>query len=298
MKPITLAAKLLAWYRAHGRDLPWRETRDAYKILVSEIMLAQTQVPRVLLFYEKWLKQFPNWKMLARATNAQVIGAWAGLGYNRRALVLRDIARHVVAHGEPTTSHEWLVLKGIGEYTSKALGAFAHHERVMPIDTNIRRVLGRVLLGIPFPQPSHDELIQKKMADILPKRGAHWDVPQALFDLATAICTKSPACADCPLRAQCPVSKKFLSGRVRIPRAMIVKPVERRHRDKPYPDRIFRGRILKLVREEKNVPIATLGKRIDPAFSPANDTEWLFQMIQRMEKDGLIKQQHGKIVLG
>ena len=97
------AEKLLRWYKKYGRDLPWRKTRDPYKILISEIMLQQTQVPRVLLFYKKWLTLFPSWKTLAKATNAEVIRAWAGLGYNRRALILRDIAKQVAHGGIPQT---------------------------------------------------------------------------------------------------------------------------------------------------------------------------------------------------
>lgn len=212
------ASKLLAWYRKHGRILPWRNTQDPYRILVSELMLQQTQVPRVLMFYPRWLKQFPDWSTLAKASNADVISAWAGLGYNRRALMLRDIAKQVIAYGVPKSEEEWRLLKGIGPYTAAALAAFSLRARTLPIDTNIRRVLGRVLLGKPFPDLADDEKIQKKANAFLPIRGDFHDVPQALFDLATLVCTKTPACEKCPLRNDCPAAKKFLSGKITVPK--------------------------------------------------------------------------------
>ena len=119
------AQKLIAWYDANGRDLPWHRSRDPYRILVSEIMLQQTQVPRVLLFYAGWLKRFPDWAALAKASNADVIRAWAGLGYNRRAIVLRDIARQILAQLATCdfrlATFDWQRLKGIGPYTAAAL---------------------------------------------------------------------------------------------------------------------------------------------------------------------------------
>ncbi len=294
---MTSAERLLRWYDRSGRDLPWRHTRDPYKILVSEIMLQQTQVLRVLLFYKKCLKRFPNWKALARASNATVIRAWSGLGYNRRALVLRDIAREIVKHGEPKTEEAWGALKGIGNYTAAALAAFSFHHRTFPIDTNIRRAAGRLLLGKPFPTPKDDERIKKSAEDFLPKYGHFYDVPQALFDLATAVCTKNPSCVVCPMRDVCPAAKKFLSGRVRIPKAMIKKTKERRHRGKPHPDRIYRGRILKLIQKTQNFTIEKIGETIDPDFDKKLDEKWLRRMIKRMVDDGFLRLKKGRVSL-
>ncbi|MCX6714751.1 MAG: A/G-specific adenine glycosylase [Candidatus Uhrbacteria bacterium] len=292
------AAKLLTWYKAHGRDLPWRKTRNPYHILVSEVMLQQTQVDRVKSFYKAWLKQFPDWKHLASATNEEVVRAWAGLGYNRRALMLRDAAREVTARSVPTTIEGWRAIKGIGPYTSSAISAFAQKKRVMPIDTNIRRVLGRLLLGKPFPQPEDDELIQKRVDTFLPVRGNYFDVPQAIFDLATDICQKSPKCAECPLRQECPASKKFLSGRVVIPKQMVKKAIESRHNEKPHPDRIYRGRILKCVREATHgVDPRTIGHNIDKKFDPITDSEWVEAMIGRLIKDELLEIRSKKLFL-
>ena len=279
---------LLRWYKRYGRDLPWRHTRDSYAILVSEIMLQQTQVDRVIQYYQTWMSRFPDWKTLSRATTPEILEAWAGLGYNRRALSLRAIAQYIVNHGQPQNETEWKILKGIGDYTAAAVSLFALNQRVLPIDTNIRRVLGRVFLGIPYPQLRHDKRIQRRLDDILPKHGRYADIAQALFDLATITCKKIPDCASCPLQKDCKAASKFLSNRVRIPKQMIKKPIERRHRNKPYPDRIYRGRILKLVREHKHISISSIGRHIDPDFDKDLDTIWVQDIIDRMIKDKLL----------
>jgi A/G-specific adenine glycosylase len=294
---MTSASKLLTWYRRNGRDLPWRQTRDPYKILVSEIMLQQTQVERVKVFYRRWLKTFPTWNALAHASNADVIHAWAGLGYNRRALALRDIARHVSKQGVPQTIEDWLNLKGIGPYTASAVSAFAQKKRIMPIDTNIRRVLGRFFLGKPFPNPTDDKKINKHINAFLPQRGHYYDVPQALFDLATMICTKDPDCDRCPLRQTCKTANTFLSGRVNIPKRSTPAPKEHRHEGKKYPDRIYRGRILKLVREAGSIPIENVGSEIDPHYDVKQDHEWVHAMIERLVKDEMIQKKKNKLTL-
>lgn len=251
-------------------------------------MLQQTQVDRVMLFYRRWLKAFPNWKRLANATNAQVLRAWSGLGYNRRALALRDIAREVLRSGVPKTPEDWHALKGIGAYTAAAVSAFAQDAHVMPIDTNIRRVLDRVLLGLPFPKPSADKRLLKRMDDFLPRRGRHADVPQALFDLATMICKKEPACAKCPLRKDCKAATKFLSGRIKTPNRLIKKSNERHHDDKPFPNRIYRGRILKIIHKHGRMKPEHIGPLIDPTFNLKQDLRWLRDMITKMRREGLL----------
>lgn len=293
MKPAHL---LLRWFRTHGRQLAWRGTRDPYRILVSEMMLQQTQVSRVNEFFPRWLKQFPQWKILARASNGEVIRAWAGLGYNRRALMLRDIARHITAQGVPGTRDEWRALKGIGTYTSAALTAFSLREKIFPIDTNIRRVAGRYLIGKPFADAKDDKKIERASSPLLDT--PQWfDIPQALFDLATMICTKSPECMTCPLRATCKAAPKFLNGRVKIPKRSTKKAQETRHRDKSFPDRIYRGRILTQLREQKWVSVKNLGHKIDSTFNETLDGAWLLRMIDRLERDGLVVRKRGYLEL-
>lgn len=294
----SLSTRLFRWYDVHGRRLPWRRTRDAYRILVSEIMLQQTQVTRVLEYYGRWLKQFPSWEQLAQASNAAVIHAWAGLGYNRRGLMLRDMARTIVAQGLPETEAAWRALKGIGPYTAAALTVFSLHQRATPIDTNIRRVASRLLFGIPFPDPKQDTRLAREMTSTLMSSPRFYDVPQALFDLASTVCTKQPACNICPLRTTCKAAPKFLSGRVRIPKAMIKKAHETKHRNKKFPDRIYRGRILAEIRQHPTgVLPAQLGPRIDPTFDTEQDQAWLLRMLDRLQRDHFIIQKDTHFVI-
>jgi A/G-specific adenine glycosylase len=169
---------LLEWFGREGRELPWRRTRDPYAILVSEVMLQQTQVPRVLPRYAAWLERWPTVESLAAATPADVIRAWQGLGYNRRALNLHRAACQVAEHGWPGDLTE---LPGVGPYTADAVGAFAFGRPVLPLDVNIRRVQRRT--GFAFDH----------------------ECAQALFDLGATIClARVPRCGHCPLAEACP----------------------------------------------------------------------------------------------
>jgi A/G-specific adenine glycosylase len=171
-------ALLLAWFGANGRDLPWRRTKDPYAILVSEVMLQQTQVERVIPRYLNWLDRWPTAHALAAASQADVIRAWQGLGYNRRALNLHRAACHVAEHGWP---EDLTVLPGVGRYTADAVASFALGRPVLPVDTNVRRVQERT--GHSFG----------------PKSG------QALMDLGATIClARVPRCGSCPLADACP----------------------------------------------------------------------------------------------
>jgi len=169
---------LLAWYSQNGRDLPWRRTRDPYAILVSEVMLQQTQVERVIPRYEAWLARWPSAEALASASAADVIVAWQGLGYNRRAVNLHRAARHVSEHGWPDDLTE---LPGVGPYTAAAVGNFAFGRDVLPVDVNVRRV-------------------QERTGHAFTSRSA-----QALMDLGATVClARIPRCDACPLAGGCP----------------------------------------------------------------------------------------------
>jgi A/G-specific adenine glycosylase len=170
--------KLLDWYGEHGRDLPWRKTRDPYSILVSEVMLQQTQVARVVPRYLAWLQRWPTVTALADASAADVIREWQGLGYNRRALNLHRAARRIAAGGWPADLTE---LPGVGRYTADAVGRFAFALAVLPVDTNVRRVLERTA-GEFGPESAH-----------------------ALMDLGATVClARVPRCGSCPLATSCP----------------------------------------------------------------------------------------------
>jgi A/G-specific adenine glycosylase len=169
---------LLAWFDAHGRDLPWRRTRDPYAILVSEVMSQQTQVERVIPRYLAWLERWPTVEALAGAAVADVIRAWQGLGYNRRGVNLHRAAQDVAAHGWPD---DLTALPGVGRYTAAAVSSFAFGHAVLPVDTNVRRVQERT---------GHD---------FSPAAG------QALMDLGAMVClARIPRCGVCPLAAGCP----------------------------------------------------------------------------------------------
>jgi A/G-specific adenine glycosylase len=203
---------LRAWYRAAGRDLPWRHTRDPYAVLVSEVMLQQTQVERVLPKYREFLERFPTLEALAAAPTADVIRAWAPLGYNVRAVRLWEIARQAVARfggSLPPTLDGLLELKGIGRYTAGAVACFALGLPVATVDTNIRRVLWRVFRGIePAEWPSGMAAARTALALAewaLPRDPAGaYDWQQALMDLGATICgARRPACEHCPLTTEC-----------------------------------------------------------------------------------------------
>jgi len=285
------STKLLRWYKKEKRNLPWRKTTDPYKILVSEIMLQQTQVDRVIGFYDAWLNQFPDFSILAKASNADVIKLWSGLGYNRRALALRDIARQLEKAGLPKTREEWITLKGIGPYTSSAIALFSVHEKVFPVDSIIRRVLGRLSLGIPFADMKQDEKIEQVGLKLLNESKQYWDIPQALFDLGTKICTKKPSCSICPLKNECKVAKQFLLGSITIPKRSIKKAKEKIHKGKKYPDRIYRGKLLRAIKESANGETKVNLKQVQGLdYNKALDKKWFDDLLARLIKDGLIQQ--------
>ncbi|TAM76488.1 A/G-specific adenine glycosylase [bacterium] len=197
---------LLAWYRSHGRRLPWRERVDPYRVLVSEIMLQQTQVERVVPKFEAFLARFPTLAALASAPVAEAVRLWQGLGYNRRAVRLHALARAVAERHDgqiPRTTEELLALPGVGSYTAAALRAFAFNDDDAPVDTNVRRVVHRIAFGLEHP-PRVDERSLARLAVTLaaPGEGRAWS--SAMMDLGATICTaRAPKCLVCPLRAHC-----------------------------------------------------------------------------------------------
>ena len=197
----------MRWYRANGRHgLPWRLTRDPYAVLVSEVMLQQTQVERVLPYYSAWIERWPDFAALASAPASEVIRAWRGLGYNRRALNLHRLAVEVTErHGGflPGGPKQLLALPGVGEYTASAIRCFARDERAPVADTNIARVVCRVTLGASAHRDVPGGEMRDALAEILPRRAAR-DHNLALMDLGAMICTaRKPACDRCPVAGLC-----------------------------------------------------------------------------------------------
>jgi len=200
---------LAAWYRKAARDLPWRRTRDPYAVLVSEFMLQQTQVSRVLDYYGPFLRRYPTIAHLARARPATVREAWDGLGYYRRAANLHRLAREVVSrHGGrlPREIEELRRLPGVGAYTAGAVATFAFERPAAAVDTNVARVLGRAFLGRDRVKGAAGTTAVARLAEALqPRRGrSAWTFNQALMELGALVCTaRSPRCADCPVGGLC-----------------------------------------------------------------------------------------------
>jgi len=193
---------VLAFGSAERLDLPWRRTREPWAILVSEVMLQQTQVARVVGPYERFLARFPDPQTAAAAGAAELVRAWTGLGYNRRAVALHRCAVQLVErHGGavPDDADALRALPGVGEYTARAVLTFAFEEDVGVVETNVARVLARAVVGAPLKRAAAQSL-----ADRLVPEGRSWEFNQALFDVGALYCrSRRPECGRCPLRRQC-----------------------------------------------------------------------------------------------
>jgi A/G-specific adenine glycosylase len=199
--------KLLAWYARAARDLPWRRTRDAYRVVVSEFMLQQTQVSRVLEYYPRFLKRFPTVRHLARARPKAVREAWDGLGYYARASNLHALARVVSRDFDgalPSEPESLRQLPGVGRYTAGAVATFAYERPVPAVDTNVGRVIGRVFFGARYAVRGERE-IWETAERLVPKDGKRaWKFNQAIMELGALVCTaRKPKCPECPVRNEC-----------------------------------------------------------------------------------------------
>jgi A/G-specific adenine glycosylase len=199
--------RLLTWYRRHGRDLPWRKTDNPYHILVSEIMLQQTQVDRVLPKYEEWLAKYPSFDALASAPEQDVTNTWRPLGYNIRPRRLQSIARETVARyggSLPSDEETLLSFKGIGAYTAGAIRSFAFRERAAILDTNVARVLFRVFVATGDPKSHAMKKHLWTLSETLVPSRHVFDFNQALMDFGAMVCVaREPKCLVCPMSKSC-----------------------------------------------------------------------------------------------
>jgi len=294
---------LLVWYARHGRkDLPWRRTRDAYRILVSEFMLQQTQVERVLPKYQDFIETFPTLLALARAPSGQVVRAWRGLGYNTRAVRLQRLAQDVAARYGGALPHENRALRslpGVGAYTAAAVRAFAFNQDEVALDTNVQRVVHRLVHGIEFPRlvPAAD--VAHRARAMLPKGRAH-DWNSALMDLGALVCTaRAPKCARCPMRKECaaaPVDARALEGLRRacaVPRSVQARiPFART-------TRFARGRIVDRLRElPSGRQISLLDLRFDLSDVLSSETlAGIELLLQALERDGVVQREGQRLAL-
>lgn len=282
-----LHRSLLRWYAKHRRPFPWRSTHNPYAILLSEIMLQQTQADRVVSFYSRWLKQFPTITLLASSLVSAVLRAWSGLGYNSRALRLHRLAVIVERqyHSKIPDSIEALQqLPGIGRYTAHAVSCFAFGANVPVVDVNIRRILTRISKQI----RRTDEMLAERdawntAARFLPRRNAY-DWNQALMDLGAALCTaRAPRCADCPLKKYC-LSACAPAFAVTVKKGKIPEPAR-----KGIPRRLYRGRILKMLHRHR-FSAQHIAAELWPTHT-IYDRRWLQQVLATMCNDGLLKKQ-------
>ena len=201
---MSFTRKLLAWYKRNARVLPWRETRNPYAILVSEFMLQQTQVSRVLEYFPRFMARFPTIASLAGAKPKAVMEEWDGLGYYARARNLHRLAKEVTRLHEgrlPERPEELRTLPGVGKYTAGAVACFAYEKPVPAVDVNVDRVLSRVFWG----EGRREKDVWVLARKLMPKNGARaWRFNQALMELGALVCTaRKPKCPECPLRSDC-----------------------------------------------------------------------------------------------
>lgn len=257
---------LLEWYEQEGRDLPWRQTTDPYLITVSEFMLQQTQVSRVIPKFEAWRTQFPYWNSLASASRQEVLRLWSGLGYNSRAARLHTLAKVVVDSGFPESEEELQKLPGIGPYTAGAIRAFAYDEPGNFIDVNVKRILTRYYFT--KNQTPSREQIENKLKE-LQKKHSPRQLANALMDLGS-ICSTKPRCNDCPLFDECKTRGKH-------PEEKTVKQASFKHSN-----RWWRGKILKRLTQGKSTKEELLA--IDN-----NHKEAILAALEQLKKEGLVE---------
>ena len=235
--------EITSWFKKNKRDLPWRKT-DAWGVLVSEFMLQQTPVNRVLPVYKAWMKRWPTAASLAKATPAEVITAWGRLGYPRRALRLHECAKEITHNFKgkiPESQAELRELPGIGEYTAAAITAFAFEKRSLVLDINIRRLFARLFDGVETPTQSATKVEKSRYEELIPKKDPHlWAA--ATMELGAVICTsQSPKCGACPVASVC--TWRSLD----YPKS----DVERRRQSWHGTDRQCRGTIVQALRENE-----------------------------------------------
>ncbi len=273
------------WYRGNGRhDLPWRLTRDPYAVLVSEVMLQQTQVQRVRPRYEAWLERWPTAASLAEAPAAAVIREWSGLGYNRRAVNLQRAAREALERfGRiPVDETKLLSLPGVGPYTAAAVACFAGGRRTAALDTNVARVVARVLLGEARARAPYGAELREAAEAWLPARGARAH-QLAVMDLGAVVCKASlPDCGACPLARECSwLAEGRPPPREAVPRGEVT-PFEATAR-------FARGRIVAMLAEGSPLSAEAVAARL-----PEEHREACEHYLEALARDGIVALREGR----
>jgi A/G-specific adenine glycosylase len=289
-----IAPDLIAWFERHGRSrLPWRTDRDPYRIVVSEFMLQQTQVDRVVPIFERFVGAWPSFASLAAASQADVIRAWQGLGYNSRAVRLHGLARAVCErYGGvlPRAEAHLRELPGVGPYTARAIAAFAFDADVVAIDTNVRRIVHRTQLGLEWPPLANDAELDLLAASLVPK-GAGYAFNSALMDLGATVCgARAPKCLLCPLQRCCaaaPVDGAALA-RLATRHARARGPQERLPFERT--SRYVRGRVVDRLRAlpaGARISLLDLHAELEPLLTH-HDREGLARIVSGLVREGVV----------
>ncbi|MCT9097368.1 A/G-specific adenine glycosylase [Haloarchaeobius sp. HME9146] len=278
----TVQRQLIEWYEADHRQFPWRETDDAYRILVSEVMSQQTQLGRVVEAWHDFLEEWPTVEALAEADRADVVGFWTdhSLGYNNRAKYLHEAAQQVVEEygGEfPETPGELQELMGVGPYTANAVASFAFNNGDAVVDTNVKRVLYRA-----FDAPDDDSTFEWAAGELMPEGESRvWN--NAIMELGGVACEKTPSCdeAGCPWRTVC---HAYETGDFTAPDVPTQPSFEGSRRQ-------FRGRVVSTLREYDELALDTLGHRVRVDYSAEGEygREWLRGLLSDLTDDGLVE---------
>ena len=278
-----LQRRLLRWYCRRGRaNLPWRAQRSPYRTVVSESMLAQTQVERVIPKFESFVRRFGDFAALAAASPADVLREWKGLGYNSRALRLRDLAKAVMerhAGALPTQLDALLALPGIGPYSAAAIRAFAFNIDDAPVDTNVARIVSRVVFGVERGSGAPPQTLVEHARRLVPRRRAH-DWSSALMDLGAAVCTaRAPRCLICPLKQDCAAAP------------VAPRPAQRARQRVPFErtTRYARGRIIDRLRDlpaGRRISLLDLHGQLETTLQQS--PEELRGIVDDLQRDGLV----------
>lgn len=282
-----LRKPLLRWYRKNRRDLLWRRTSDPYVVLLSEVMLQQTQVRRVSALLPRFLERFPTPGALASAPRSEVVRRWKGMGYNNRAVRLHMAVREIESRyggTVPARPEQLETLPGIGRYTARAVACFAHGARVPVVDVNVRRVLSRITARMTSPSSALPERRAWEIAArVLPRDAYTWN--QALMELGSTVCrARAPLCPACPVRAHCP------SGGLHARRESPAKPVRRPEPSfAGVPRRIWRGRVIDaLRRRRRGLTTAEVRRRV-MLPDDAGAGRFLDDVVRRLTADGVLR---------
>ena len=298
MKEQQFARSILTWYGTNQRSVPWRRIDiSPYEVVISEFMLQQTQVSRVAEKLPEFLKKFPTIFDLARAPKAEVIIAWQGLGYNRRALQLHELAKEIVTKYNgiiPTTKEEIRSLPGVGSYMTGSILSFAYNLPEPAIDVNVRRIFLRYFeckdQGLPMSKKEEDVLFKLVLKTIPHNKSCNFH--NALMDFGSLVCLRAkPLCSICPLQKTCHFFPRYQAhGSTALYVAEKKQEKGISENGKHIPNRIFRGRIIEWVRKNNGVEttLSELGHSIKKDYQNKEET-WLLSLCEKLEEEGFVK---------